>query len=654
MVSLGAWFDGRQPGDPPPLGAPLKLGPFSVVPSMSRLSRLTVVGLALLIGAVVVAPKAVGSWGGDARLVDARRFGSVFESQWVRPTLRRAQSLGELRRRLAALSSSQGDATRLTVVSGAGTVISGSGTARAKNGVVLPSVLGTAVEYSAAGRLVEMWVPDRWRGRRVWVRLEFSSALFPAGASAERTLLPLLLVLGGALLASLLIFNAAVSRLRRDAHMLRDHAQERAYLSEHDSLTGLPNRVLLQDTAHQLIMRKGGPLALLMIDLDEFKEINDTLGHSAGDRLLGDVSRRLRHLLGAGELVARLGGDEFAVLTPHVAGGEDAVGLARRIVEVVSRPFSLDGLSVEVRPSIGVALRPDHASDFETLLRFADIAMYHAKQRRTGVEVYQLGQGTDRRLVGLGGELRKAISDGQLSLRYQPKAALIDGSITSLEALVRWEHPTRGLIPPDHFIPLAERSGLIRNLTQAVLEQACSQAQQWASSGRFVPVAVNLSTRDVIDTQLVDDLTRLLATYRIPDGGLELEITEGVLMADPGRAQTVLGRLKTLGCTIAIDDFGTGYSSLAYLRQLPLDSLKIDRTFVRTLDEQTPDDVIVRSTIDLAHNLGLAVIAEGVETQSAWNRLGNMGCDYAQGYYISKPLPANQATSILPQSKRAA
>jgi diguanylate cyclase (GGDEF)-like protein len=621
------------------------------MPSMSRLSRLTALGLVIVLAVAVIGPRALAGSAGGSPLADAARYGALAEAEWVRPQLARAHTASQLRRRLGTISTARASGTLVLTVRRAGGGLVFASTREWKRFAVPESA---SVRATFTDHRVVVVIPDRWRAHTVFVSLAFPRSVF--AASGDRDVrLQVLPILAAALLAAVLIFNAAVGRLRRDAHALRAHAEERAYLSEHDSLTGLPNRLLLQGTAHQLIMRRGdGALALLMIDLDEFKEINDTLGHSAGDRLLRDASRRLRELARGGELVARLGGDEFAILTPQVQNLDDAVRLGRRIVEVVSRPFHLEGLSVEVRPSVGIAVWPNHAPDFQTLLRFADIAMYQAKQRRTGVEVYRPGTETDRRLVGLGGELRKAIADGQLTLRYQPKAALQDGTTRSLEALVRWEHPTRGVIPPDHFIPLAERSGLIRHLTQAVLEQACIQARTWNSSGHPIPVAVNLSTRDVIDQQLVNELNRLLTDYHIAAGGLELEITEGVLMADPGRARSILGRLKDLGCTIAIDDFGTGYSSLAYLRQLPLDSLKIDRTFVRTLDDKTPDEVIVRSTIDLAHNLGLAVIAEGVETQAAWTKLAALGCDYAQGYYISRPLEADRATAFLAQDRRAA
>jgi diguanylate cyclase (GGDEF)-like protein len=387
-------------------------------------------------------------------------------------------------------------------------------------------------------------------------------------------------------------------------------------------------------------------VTLLMIDLDEFKEINDTLGHSAGDDLLRHVAQRLLELP-TGGTVARIGGDEFAVLTAMPGTRHAATEIARRIVDTISRPFHVEGLAIEVRPSVGIALRPDHAADFATLMRFADIAMYHAKRRRTGVEVYELGQGTDRRLVGLGGDLRRAIDQGELTLHYQPQARLSDGRITSLEALVRWQHPTRGVITPDHFIPLAERSGLIRDLTHAVLEEACAQLRRWLDAEVDVPVAVNLSTRDIIDTQLISQLGDLRRQYRVPAYLLKLEITESVLMSDAARAASIVTQLKEIGHSVAIDDFGTGYSSLAYLRRLPVDDLKIDQTFVRALDAATPDEVIVRSTIDLAHNLGLTVTAEGIETDATWTALRRLGCDFGQGYLISRPLSPADVTPLV-------
>jgi diguanylate cyclase (GGDEF)-like protein len=501
----------------------------------------------------------------------------------------------------------------------------------------------------ARGSRIDVAVPLSGNGSGVAL-VSFPAAPFRADAHALGTPVSAGVIMTCALSAIILLINSAASRLRRQAAALRDHASQRAYMSEHDALTGLPNRTRLRDAAHELLIHHRGMVTLLMIDLDEFKEINDTLGHSAGDELLRNVAHRLKDLP-TGGTVARIGGDEFAILTASAKTPHEAAAIATQIVETISQPFHLEGLAVEVRPSVGIALRPDHASDFATLMRFADIAMYHAKRRRTGVELYQPGQGTDRRLVGLGGELRRAIDERQLTLRYQPQADLKSGGITSFEALVRWEHPSRGVIAPDHFIPLAERSGLIRELTHAVLDQACAQLREWLARGAVVPIAVNLSTRDVIDTQLLEQLDGLLALHGVSASLVKLEITESVLMSDAARAEAIVTRLKQLGHSVAIDDFGTGYSSLAYLRRLPVDDLKIDQTFVRELDATRPDEVIVRSTIDLAHNLGLTVTAEGIESQATWHKLRNLGCDYGQGYLISKPLSAAEATTLLLQSR---
>jgi diguanylate cyclase (GGDEF)-like protein len=472
-------------------------------------------------------------------------------------------------------------------------------------------------------------------------------APFQSSARDRLAVFSALAIIGSALMAVVLLLNQALGRLRRQTIQLRTHATASAFLAEHDALTGLPNRSLLRDRAHELIVKDHCQIALLMIDLDEFKEINDTLGHSAGDQLLREVGRRLRDAVTVNDTVARLGGDEFAVLAAPIGSVDEARRMASRIRDTLARPCHLDGLTLEVLPSIGVAALPEHASDFETLLQYADIAMYEAKRRRTGIEVYSAGRGIDRRFVGMGGELRRAIDAGQLCLHYQPKMSMTDGTVTGLEGLVRWEHPTRGLVPPDLFIPLAERSGLIRSLTRCVIDQACDQSAEWRRENILTPIAVNLSTRDLIDLELVEQLDAIVADFDVPRGFLEFEITESILMADPVRAEAVIARLKDRGVRVAIDDFGTGYSSLAYLRRLPVNSLKIDRTFVETLAAATPDEVIVRSTIDLAHNLNLTVVAEGVETEQVWNRLSTLGCDYGQGYFISRPLAKTEATAYL-------
>jgi diguanylate cyclase (GGDEF)-like protein len=409
-----------------------------------------------------------------------------------------------------------------------------------------------------------------------------------------------------------------------------------------DALTGLPNRLLLHDRLSQAILsarRDETPLALLVMDLDRFKEVNDTLGHHYGDLLLRELGVRLRGLLREADTAARLGGDEFAVLLPR-ANAEDAEKAARRLLEALEQPFIVDGHPVEVGASIGVAIFPEHGSDPGTLLRRADVAMYVAKRNQSEFSLYspELDQHSPDRL-SLAAELRAAIEQDQLELFYQPKADMASGRITSVEALVRWRHPQRGLVPPDEFIPLAEQSGQVRALSRWVLNSALSQAQLWEKRGRALAVAVNLSMRDLQDPGLPETVAAMLAHWGVSPTLLSLEITESTLMADPAQAMEIVRRLSAMGVRIAIDDFGTGYSSLAYLKRLAVNELKVDRSFVRHVVTDSHDVAIVRSTIGLAHELGLEVVAEGIEDQPTWDLLAQLGCDTAQGYFISRPLP---------------
>jgi diguanylate cyclase (GGDEF)-like protein/PAS domain S-box-containing protein len=411
----------------------------------------------------------------------------------------------------------------------------------------------------------------------------------------------------------------------------------------HDPLTELPNRVLVRrrvEQAIQAVRASGRGAALLMLDLDRFKEVNDTFGHDQGDRLLQEVSRRLSGVLRDPETVARLGGDEFAVLLPD-ADASLARSRAAALLAALDAPVSVDGHRLAVGASIGIVLAPAHGQDFDTLLRRADVAMYLAKTQGAGCVVYS--PDIDRHSpehLALFGELRQAIEQDGLILHYQPKLACSDGSFAGVEALVRWPHPEGDLVPPDQFIPQAEQTGLIRPLTHWVMGTALRQCRAWKEQGRDVPVAVNLSMRSLHDPDLPKAVTAGLARWRLPASALEIEITESSLMADPSRALAVLTRLNEMGIRIAIDDFGTGYSSLAYLKDLPVHELKIDRSFVRGLTQQTRDRAIVRSMIDLAHHLGLRVVAEGVEDLSTWDLLVRLGCDLAQGYYLSRPRPA--------------
>jgi diguanylate cyclase (GGDEF)-like protein/PAS domain S-box-containing protein len=415
-----------------------------------------------------------------------------------------------------------------------------------------------------------------------------------------------------------------------------------AHQALHDGLTGLPNRLLLQDRLAQAIRmgeRDSRPFALCVIDLDRFKDVNDTLGHLAGDQLLQEVAFRLRSALRASDTVARLGGDEFALVLPDADAGA-AMLAAQKVVECLGASLMLEGHEVAVGASVGIAVYPENGSDADTLLRRADLAMYTAKQTRGGYALYtpDLDHSSTERLT-LVGALRRAIADDELTLFYQPKVDCRTGAVAGVEALVRWQHPQQGLVQPDRFIPLAEQTGLIRPLTRWVLNAAVRQARLWHDEGLFLSVAVNLSAHDLQDVELPGWLTELLARWEVGPEWLKLELTESALMSDPDQAMEVLTRLCGLGFRIAIDDFGTGYSSLGYLKRLPAHEIKIDRSFVADMAAHDRDRAIVRSTIDLGHNLGLAAVAEGVEDQRTLDLLSGLGCDLAQGFFLSRPLP---------------
>jgi diguanylate cyclase (GGDEF)-like protein len=426
----------------------------------------------------------------------------------------------------------------------------------------------------------------------------------------------------------------------------------------HDALTGLPNRSLFRHQIEQVLnagRRADRTAAVMLIDLDHFKEINDTLGHHAGDRLLQEVSQRLRASLDEQDLVARLGGDEFGVLLPDVPGHDEASAVAEGLLTQLREPFSIEGLTLEVDASIGIACAPEHGSAVEQLIQRADIAMYAAKEGGRGHVLFepQLDRYSPRRL-SLAGALRSAIADGEIVLYFQPKAELATGQITGVEALARWQHPRLGLIGPSEFVPIAEQTGLIGPLTSHVLEVALRQLAVWGEQGEQLSVAVNLSARSFLDAQLAVEIPRLLERAGVDAQRLELEITESMLMLDPARAKATLERLSAIGLSLSVDDFGTGYSSLANLKRLPVDVIKIDKSFVIDMPHDASDAAIVRSTIDLAHNLGLKVVAEGVESHEAWRRLEELGCDLAQGFHVSRPLPAEAMTRLLAERRAQA
>ena len=428
-------------------------------------------------------------------------------------------------------------------------------------------------------------------------------------------------------------------------------AEDSRHRALHDSLTGLPNRVLLNDRLTQALAdarRTGTGVAVMLLDLDRFKMVNDTLGHQYGDELLRQVAGRTSATVRPADTVARLSGDEFAVLLPG-SDGPAAMALAGRLLGEVHRSFVIDEVTVDVEASVGVALAPAHADTADTVLRCADIAMYAAKDTKTGAVLYRPEMHTEdaSRLLLLG-DLRRALDAvDQLTVHYQPKVTLRSGEVIGVEALVRWQHPVRGVIPPAAFVPMAETTGLINRLNAYVLRMSIGQARAWLDDGMSLPVAVNLSPRCLLDPGLVRQVDALLHEFRLPPGLLRLEVTETAVMANPGVAVATLTQLHELGIHLSIDDYGTGYSSMAYLKRLPVDELKVDRTFVLTMDADRNDAMLVRGAIDLGHNLGLTVVAEGVESPAHVAALRQLGCDIAQGYHYGHPMPPGEMAGWL-------
>jgi diguanylate cyclase (GGDEF)-like protein len=428
---------------------------------------------------------------------------------------------------------------------------------------------------------------------------------------------------------------------------LREEAAEKEYLALHDSLTGLPNRTLFRDRVeHGLAsLEQHGLLAVLLADLDRFKEINDTLGHHNGDLLLKEVARRLRNVLDSEVTVARFSGDEFALLLPGIDSIEDAAAVAQQVLVVLHESFDLANVEINVSASIGIAVHPLHGDNANKLIQRADVAMYVAKESHSGFEVYSTDRdGYSPARLALASELRQAIEHDDLIVHYQPKVDIRTRRVVGVEALVRWIHPERGFMPPDEFIPLAEQTGLIQPLTTLVLRNALNQCRRWQEKGLDLDVSVNLSVRSLLDLHLPENVAALLREFSVEPARLVLEITESSIMADPIRAADVVDRLSDLGIGLAIDDFGTGYSSLSYLKRLPVSEIKIDKSFVMAMTSEDNDAVIVRSTVDLGRNLGLTVVAEGVETVEMFDELERLGCDIAQGYLLSRPLPPDDLT----------
>jgi diguanylate cyclase (GGDEF)-like protein len=497
----------------------------------------------------------------------------------------------------------------------------------ALEGEVEAHVEADAEELGAKGRFFEVYVP-----LRTGVFESYMSYEPTAAAIAADTRILLATLAGGLLLLWAGLYRVVARASRRLRHQ-----------ATHDTLTGLSNRAELHEQGARLLAgarRDDALAALMLIDLDRFKEVNDTMGHEQGDRLLVEVACRLGELLRGTDVLARLGGDEFAVLAalPH----RGAVGeVATRLQRALERPFDVGGVAIELGASIGIALQPDHGEDVSTLLRHADVAMYEAKQAGSHIETYSTTRDPySAERLKLLGELRRALDHDELVLHFQPKVALSTGRVIGVEALVRWQHPERGLLGPGDFLGVAERTGLIAGVTRWVLDAAVRQCASWRRAGTEMPVAVNLAAANIVDATLPDAVAAILQRWELPGSLLECEISEDTVMGDPRRATDVLERLRDLGVRLSLDDFGTGHSSLSYLKRLPLDEVKIDRSFVIGMAEDPSDAAIVRSTIDLARHLGLAVVAEGVETSEVLDVLASLRCDVAQGFLLSRPLPA--------------
>ena len=504
---------------------------------------------------------------------------------------------------------------------------------------------------AARGRVLRVFAPlrakpsDRPNGSlELWVPYE------PIAARITSRTHGLYWLLGGGLFSLWLLVVGVVAGA---SQRLRRQAAEKEEQALSDGLTGLPNRTMFQtliERAMAGVGRRKEMGVVMLMDLDRFKDVNDTLGHHNGDLLLQRIGSRLHSVLRDAETVARLGGDEFAILLPEVPDRQSVVPVVRRVLKVLEEPVVVGGLALQCEGSIGIAIFPEHGTTVESVMRAADVAMYMAKENRSGYEYYDARRHEHRHDAGrlaLIGELRRAMDETELVLYYQPKVDLETGLAQGVEALARWHHPERGLLSPDEFIPLAERSNLLRPMTLYLLDSALRQCNAWRVCGLEVSVAVNLSMQNLIDLRLPNDLARLLTSWRLPPGSLELEITESTIMADHRRAMTILTRLNKMGVTLTVDDFGTGYSSLAYLQSLPVSSIKIDKSFVLSMAEDPGNATIVQSTIDLGHNLGLRVVAEGVENEETYNKLAALGCDYAQGYFLSRPLSPDKATAWL-------
>ena len=508
------------------------------------------------------------------------------------------------------------------------------------------------LEHSGHGEpMLEVFIPFREGGRVLGAFEVYLS--YAAAAEGERRDTRLLYA---ALLGGLLLLWGALFRVvSRASHTLRRQARDSHHQARHDALTGLGNRTGLQEPAERVLQAMDDTqlAGLLLIDLDQFKEVNDTLGHHHGDLLLQQVAELLRGCTAPGEVLARLGGDEFACFVPEAGSVEELVTRAERIRTLLAAPIQLAALSVRIDASVGIAVRPDHGLTLEDLLKHADVAMYSAKDTPERVRLYapDLDPYTEERLL-LAGQLQDAIEGGQLVVHYQPIVSAAGGELHAVEALVRWQHPELGLLPPGEFIALAERTGTIGALTRFVIEESVRQAYAWQQRGLDLEVACNLAGASATDMQLPDVVAQALARWPLQPDRLTLELSEDMVITDPGRVGQVLARLGALGIRLALDDFGTGQSSLAHMQRLPLTQLKIDRAFVRALERGGNADVIA-AMLALARSFGLETVAEGVEDAATAASLRDLGCDRLQGFHFSRPVPAADLERLLRSSAPA-
>ncbi len=517
--------------------------------------------------------------------------------------------------------------------------------------VITPSARAETASEVGLGPLVEVYVP-----------LRFTATGSPAGAfeiylsyrpiaatiSRDKRMIALLIFSGLALLWAILFRIVA-----RASRTLSRQAEENDHLARYDQLTGLPNRTLFIERVSDALIRRARSeqahgVAVLLVDLDGFKEINDTLGHTNGDAVLCEVARRLGAELLPETVLARLGGDEYGILHPRVDDGSHALLIAARVQSSLERSIEVEGVTLNIEASIGIAAVPEHAENLDTLLQRADLALDRAKSNRSRVETYSPEHNHfDTARLTLLGQVRAAVDRGEFVLHYQPKLDLRSGRPTGVEALLRWQHPEHGLLAPVEFIPLIEQTALIGPITLHVIDRALEQLTLWRALGLNLAVSVNLSARNLLDPELPRQIEILLHRHATKPEELVVEVTESATMADPERAVRVLEALRASGVGVSIDDFGTGHASIAYLTRLPATELKIDRSFITGMCENARDEAIVRSTIDLARHLDLHVVAEGIETPAVLERLAGLGCDTAQGYLIAKPLSGEQLTAWL-------